>query len=44
MSLWEFTAALEGFAEFHGAKKQSAAEIPDADLAAMGIEGFEDGD
>jgi hypothetical protein len=43
MSLWEFAAALGGFAEFHGVKKQSAEEISDARLAELGIEGFEDG-
>ena len=44
MSIWEFNAALDGFAEFHGGKNRVANEMADADLADLGIEGFEDGE
>jgi hypothetical protein len=40
MSLWEFAAAMDGFAEFHGSKKNTAPDLTDAELAAQGIEGF----
>lgn len=43
MSLWEFAAAMDGFAEFHGSKKKSAPDISDEELADMGVEGFDHG-
>lgn len=41
MTLWEFLACLDGYAEAQGGKRRSAeADIEDADLRAWGIKGF----
>ncbi|MEI4470921.1 hypothetical protein [Frigidibacter sp. MR17.24] len=44
MTIWEFTACLEGFAEFHTGKPPArATEMSDEHLRELGIEGFTDG-
>lgn len=41
MSMFEFLACTEGYAEAHGGKKkQRLGSMDDDDLRAMGIEGF----
>lgn len=41
MSLWEFVACCDGFSEAQGAKQRpDGGDIEDADLRALGVEGF----
>lgn len=42
MTLWEFGACMDGFAKFHGGKKDSPqGDIEENRLRELGIEGFE---
>lgn len=41
MTIWEFLACSDGYAESHGAKKkQQHGDMDENDLIAMGVEGF----
>lgn len=44
MTVWQFTAAMQGFAVFHGAAAavpESGATMTEARLAELGVVGFE---
>lgn len=41
MTLWQFTACIEGYAAAHGGRKRrSEGDLPEEELKNMGIEGF----
>lgn len=41
MTLWEFLACADGYAEAHGAKQPRVETIDDERLRELGIEGFD---
>jgi len=42
MSMWEFSACMDGFAEFHGGKPAAAQEMSEGRAAELGLVGFEE--
>lgn len=40
MTVWEFTACIEGYRDAHKTEEDAPPPMGDEDLAALGIEGF----